>query len=228
MYEHHGEHSHHRTPQVLHTTKAEFEKFAQRVASNPQSTPMALQVGDDFNPPITTIAAPYMNPDRVRRDKSEVLKRVGFPRHGVVFFDLIASFDVDYPNFLLPNCRWGVITIACFQTTFMRERLSEVLRVDDQVYGLVSDAAHKIFKDRSKLLITTSSYPPVIKQWLPVLYSFVNGSTIEHFRHHFLVLFQTLTWQQHKEGLQVTDQDFAMVRFLSTLVDSTQWTLELC
>ncbi|TFK96619.1 hypothetical protein BDV98DRAFT_515367 [Pterulicium gracile] len=77
----------------------------------------------------------------------------------------------------------------------MRERLSEVLRVEEQVHGLVSDAAHKIFKDRSKLLITTSSYSPIIKRWLPVLYSFNNGGTIEHFRHHFLTLFRSLVRQ---------------------------------
>ncbi|TFK96617.1 hypothetical protein BDV98DRAFT_515312 [Pterulicium gracile] len=75
----------------------------------------------------------------------------------------------------------------------MRAHLSEILRINNQVYGLVSDEAHKTFRDRDKLLMTTSTYSPVIKQWLPVLYSFMNGLTTEHYRHHFLVLFQTLT-----------------------------------
>ncbi|TFK97050.1 hypothetical protein BDV98DRAFT_596999 [Pterulicium gracile] len=93
----------------------------------------------------------------------------------------------------------------------MQARLSEILRVDNQVYGLVSDKAHKMFHNQGKLLMTTSTYLPVIKQWLPVLYSFMNGLTSEHYCHHFLVLFQTLTRQRHEDGLQVTDEDFTMV-----------------
>ncbi|TFK95059.1 hypothetical protein BDV98DRAFT_623365 [Pterulicium gracile] len=65
MYKHHGKRSHNCIPQILHTTKAEFKKFAQRVVLNLQLPPMALQVGNDFNPSITTIDTPYMNPDHV-------------------------------------------------------------------------------------------------------------------------------------------------------------------
>lgn len=158
------------------------------------------------------IAAPYTNPDHVRKDKQKVLETSGLPRHGDSFFNSIISFDVENPDFSLPDGKYGAVTIVCFQSTFMRERLSEVLRVEEQVHGLVSDAAHKIFKDRSKLLITTSSYSPIIKRWLPVLYSFNNGGTIEHFRHHFLTLFRSLVRQRNDEGLQVTENDFTMVR----------------
>lgn len=46
---------------------------------------------------------------------------------------------------------------------------------------------------------------------MPVLYLFVNGSTAEHFCHHFLTLFQTLARQCHYKGLSVTDEDFTIV-----------------
>lgn len=172
---------------------------------------MALQVGDNFNPPVTDISAIYLNLDRICQDKLKVLGESGLPQGGDMLFDSIGSFDLAHPDFLIPDTRTGLITVFCFQTPFMQARLSEILRVDNQVYGLVSDEAHKMFHNQGKLLMTTSTYLPVIKQWLPVLYSFMNGLTSEHYCHHFLVLFQTLTRQRHEDGLQVTDEDFTMV-----------------
>lgn len=216
-YEHFGEHKHPKPPHFLHILEVQSERFSQSVKPRLHTAPIAFQVGDAHNPSVMDVSPVFGNIERVRKEKRKIAQASGYPSNGNSLFDATTKFDVDYPNFLIGDCSIGVITVISFQTQFMRERLSEVLLVEGQVHGLVSDAAHKIFADRSKLLISSCTYDPLLRRWVPILLTWSNGGTSEHYSRHFLVLFQSLARQRHLEGRNVTDQDFTTVRTLSSL-----------
>lgn len=60
--------------------------------------------------------------------------------------------------------------------------------VGDPVNGFVSDATHKFWRDRGALLVTTSVFARQMHQWVPVMVTYSNGATAQHYEHHFLAL----------------------------------------
>ncbi|KAJ6543120.1 hypothetical protein B0H19DRAFT_1239236 [Mycena capillaripes] len=100
------------------------------------------------------------------------------------------------------------------RSPFMASRLIKSMPTDDNdaIGGLVSDAAHRYWRIGNSLLIITSTYEPVhLKCWVPVLITYSNGGTAEHYRIHFFELFWSFAEQADKRRVAVTDEMLANV-----------------
>jgi hypothetical protein len=97
------------------------------------------------------------------------------------------------------------------QSPFMASQLVQNSILDGPVNGLVSDAAHGYWADRNSLLIITSCHSPLLFCWVPVIFSYSNGATAEHYKVHFLALLQSISHEAVRRGVEIQDEMFAGV-----------------
>lgn len=96
--------------------------------------------------------------------------------------------------------------------TMISQLVKDSSQAEGSVNGIVSDAAHGYWRERASLLIVSSSYSVDLHAWIPALLSYSNGATHEHFRLHFLTLFQSIAREKREHGLIFTDEDLSNVR----------------
>ena len=84
--------------------------------------------------------------------------------------------------------------------------------LDGPINRLVNDAAHGWWKERNSLLMVTSFYCPNLFCWVPGILSYTNGASGEHFKYHFLGVFQSIAHEAELRKFPVIDQLFAGVR----------------
>ena len=77
---------------------------------------------------------------------------------------------------------------------------------------MVTDAAHGFWKDKSWVLMITSVFSPVLKRWMPILMSFMDGGLTEYYQIHFITTFQTIASQALQKGINIKDTMFVIVR----------------
>ncbi|KAG1894497.1 uncharacterized protein F5891DRAFT_1062517 [Suillus fuscotomentosus] len=61
------------------------------------------------------------------------------------------------------------------------------------------------------LLIISSTYSALLACWVPGLMTYANGGSAEHYRLHFLVLFNSMADECEKHGREVNDELFGNV-----------------
>ncbi|KIK62220.1 hypothetical protein GYMLUDRAFT_242903 [Collybiopsis luxurians FD-317 M1] len=83
--------------------------------------------------------------------------------------------------------------------------------VEDPLHGILSDAAHKYWEDPNGHLIVSSIFSPLLVKWVPVLFTYANGATIDHYQYHFLILIQRVAQTAIEWGLAINDDIFAGV-----------------
>jgi len=57
----------------------------------------------------------------------------------------------------------------------------------------------------------TSVFSPVLKRWMPILMSFMDGGSTEYYRIHFIITFQTIATQALQKGINLKDTMFSIV-----------------
>jgi hypothetical protein len=77
--------------------------------------------------------------------------------------------------------------------------------------GIVTDAAHKFWKERNALLITSSAYSEFMESWVPIACSYSNGASAGHYEVHFQTLFAGIEAEKKKSGMMVVDDDLKQV-----------------
>ncbi|THU92639.1 hypothetical protein K435DRAFT_671797 [Dendrothele bispora CBS 962.96] len=108
----------------------------------------------------------------------------------------------------------GGITVIAFHTDWMRNQLLPKDELQSSLFpvqGLVTDGAHKFWSNQKSILIMTSSYSPVIDFWVPGMFSFSNGATAEHYRHHFYAVFLGIDEAATAAGMVLENEFFVMV-----------------
>jgi hypothetical protein len=192
-----------------------------------------LQVGAPGREPVTHISPIFHNSHRVSHEKSKAKKQLlGSTRANDVY---------NLQNFLQENSAivpfedlsLGLLSI---QTNFMRSvaamDIEMPIRLDDPsqagdpetpdpVGGFVTDAAHGFWKDKACMLIITLCYCYLMRRWHPVVISWATGQGHEHYRQHFLVLFDGLLREAKRLGLTLVDEWFANVCLSSCLIVAT-------
>ncbi|KAF5313015.1 hypothetical protein D9619_002316 [Psilocybe cf. subviscida] len=212
-YIHQGIHDHKRPGQVLHLLPEERRRFEDIVQQNPDARPSALVTGppgiDGPQESVAKISPLLINADRVAKERDKV-KNIPSDGGGDQFIKAFADFDRDHPGFVVGS-KLGDVTVISFQTPTMESILIKPDLLEKPVNGIVSDATHKWFKDGSSFLIVSSVYCPELSSWAPVLMSFSNGQTTEHFRYHFKALFRIIAKQAVMHAITLNDNLFAMV-----------------
>ena len=59
--------------------------------------------------------------------------------------------------------------------------------------------------------VLTSVYSPELACWLPGLMSFTNGASADHFKWHFLALFESIAEEVEWRKITIDDELFAGV-----------------
>lgn len=183
---------------------------------NPDARPSALVSGppgiDGPQESVAKISPLLINGDRVAKERAKV-KNIPSDGGGDQFIKAFAEFDRDHPGFVVGS-KLGDVTVISFQTPTMESLLIKPDLLEKPVNGIVSDATHKWFRDGGSLLFVSSVYCPDLSSWAPVLMSFSNRQTTEHFRYHFKALFRSIAKQAAMHGIKLDDALFAMVRFI--------------
>ncbi|KAF5379467.1 hypothetical protein D9615_006598 [Tricholomella constricta] len=219
-YSHEGEHFH-RPPHKLHLLPEEGDRFEALVKSHPKAGPLQLIVGvPGVHGPgdsVADISDVLLNADRVSKERKSVKR--GADTDGDSFIRAFSDFEVNHPGFIIASTL-GRVTVISLQTKFMRSQLLKEEILNEPVNGMVNDAAHGWWKERTSLLMVTSTYCPVLSCWVPGMLSFTNGATTDHFMHHFLAVFQGIVDEAEVHGMEIEDRLFAGVKSLEI---SNKW-----
>ena len=211
-----GSHSHDRPPRLLHLSNNENEKFRQVVNQHPNTGPLGLIVGvpgiDGPGQSVADISDALLNANRVSKERLKIKNSVsgGTGGNADSFVAAFSQFDEDHPNFVRLSVL-GKIAVISMQTAFMASRVIHDDIDDSPINGLVNDAAHGWWQSKNCLLMVTSSYCLALHCWVPVLFSYTNGASALHFKHHFLTLFRSIALQAESQMVAVEDHLFAGV-----------------
>lgn len=210
-----GFHSHDRPPRLLHLSNDEKDKFRALVNQYPKTGPLGLIVGvpgiDGPGQSVADISDALLNADRVSKERLKI-KNIPGGKGGNAdsFVTSFSQFDDEHPNFVRLSVL-GKVSVISMQTPFMASQLIHGDIDDSPINGLVNDAAHGWWQSKNCLLMITSIYCLVLHCWVPVLFSYTNGASTTHFKHHFLTLFQSIAMQAESQMIAVTDRLFAGV-----------------
>ncbi|KAG6916293.1 hypothetical protein DXG01_007490 [Tephrocybe rancida] len=146
---------------------------------------------------------------------------------GDSFIDKFTMFETTHPDFVV-LAAMGKTTVVSTQTSFMCSQLVKDQELNGPINGLVSDAAHGWWAVHNHLLMVTSVYCPVLLCWVPALLSFTNGASAQHFKYHFLALFQSISDEAEERQIEVEDRLLAgnastIARNYPKLKDWVEW-----
>ncbi|KAI9090013.1 hypothetical protein DFS34DRAFT_585361, partial [Phlyctochytrium arcticum] len=195
VFRHVGVHLHEKPPAGI-PLKTEVEEFNQRVANNPERKPLQHLVGrtldpNDANAPISNISDSFLNRDRVAYLRKKVLIELDLWKSGSggsLIHDL-RQMEEEFGVQIASSSLQGANTHISIYTPFQQERVNDVdpLGVDGRtILGILTDMTYSFFADG--YLISSVVYCHQVSRWVPVLYTFVEGQTTEHYEAHFLVL----------------------------------------
>lgn len=213
-YTHNNFHFHPRPTHEVHLSPRAEVLFSELVTYHPTAKPMALVVGlptihGPHGPSVAEIAAPLVNAKRVVYEKKKLQR--GNPLSGSNFLKQFSLFKVESPAFVVQERFDGGLTVISLQTQFMKEQLAKDPIADKPLNGLVSDGAHGWFADRNEILIVSSTYSLALLCWVPVLFSYSDGASADHFAWHFLALFKSIYERAQDKDIAALLLHFATV-----------------
>ncbi|KAH6876457.1 hypothetical protein BKA70DRAFT_1240161 [Coprinopsis sp. MPI-PUGE-AT-0042] len=196
-----GYHNHPRPTHVLHMTASESKRFTEFVTRNPRAGPTRMFAGlpDETGQlrSAADISPALSHPDRISKEKQRVKR----------------GQRAD-----------GSTTVLCLQTPWMQSQLAADIddgaepfllrlevRKDGAINGILTDAAHGWWKDRTNLLIVTSLFCTRLCHWVPTLFSYSNGATSKHYEVHFLALMESTAEICKEKGIELKPTFFASV-----------------
>jgi len=207
-----GIHAHHRPGRVLHLLNDERERFETLVKAHPNTGPLGLIVGvPGLTGPgesVADISDVFLNADRVSKERQKIKNHT--ESGGDNFIAAFAKFTEEYPGFVIDSTL-GKVTVISVQTSFMQSILFKEFRLDGPVNGTVNDAAHGWWKECNSLLMITSAYSPVLLRWVPGVISYTNGASAQHFKYHFIGVFQSIAREADGRKVSLDDSMFAGV-----------------
>ena len=216
-YEQNGSHDHDRPPRILHLSKAEQQKFVQLVEQHPKTGPRGLVVGVPAlggpGQSAADISPALLNIDRVAKERQKVKKERDHGTNGDEFIASFARFTTEHADFVVLETM-GSVTVIALQSPFMASQLVREEKLDLPINGFVNDAAHGWWKERNYLLMITSVYSPELACWIPGLMSFTNGASADHFKWHFLALFESIAEEARWREMTINDELFAGVGYI--------------
>ncbi|KAJ3553499.1 hypothetical protein NP233_g12629 [Leucocoprinus birnbaumii] len=223
---HSGVHHHARPPYPIHLLPKEREEFEDMVINNPSAGPSNLQFGvrtlKGPGKSVKDISMALHSKGRTTYELNRACKEHAPPDPTAVFKEM-QKFNEAYPNFVKFSCTVPE-NVMCMQTSFMQSQMIH-MNTDNEVDmaagmmgqsfdmgpGMSADAAHKFWSDNRWALMVSCGFSVDLKCWMPVLMTFLGGGTIEHYRLHFLTLFQSIATAIEGKGGKVRDDMFAMV-----------------
>ncbi|KZV85156.1 hypothetical protein EXIGLDRAFT_841658 [Exidia glandulosa HHB12029] len=117
------------------------------------------------------------------------------------------EFDQQHPG-LLVSTKIGAATVFCMQSAFMRELSLRDKRLPGPLNAHVTDACHGFWRVKNDVLIISSAYSERLRCWVPIVLSYSDGQTSDHYAAHFEAYFDGLAAQAEADSVLVTDDLF--------------------
>ncbi|EGG01138.1 uncharacterized protein MELLADRAFT_92641 [Melampsora larici-populina 98AG31] len=224
LLRHQGTHQHD-WPESKKADPISKEKLKERVINDTKTGPLGLKVGlahlgNDPVHSVTDIHSSFGNADRLGYLRQMYLVEAGImtdtrdPEAGDKW--LCTFMDWERKGLkVVSSSVAGPDAHITFQTGWMAEVLVEPdKKSDTYTGGLLSNVTYRFFK--IGYLLTTSKYCETIKRWVPVLFSWLNGLTAEHYKVHFKNLLQQIqktTLSEKSKGMMVEQVvDFSLAQ----------------
>ncbi len=205
VWEHCGHHRHPRPPGGR-ISPPEQEALDQQVVRRPEASVHQLRTGDAApgSVPLAQINPRLADPRSARYEVSKSQTRLGLQpaataKGGLaVLHDLGALTSKHGVRFIVESSFSGP-TYFVLQTPFMVSIIEESVRdwvlqdmsgPDAGRHGFVTDGDQSFF--RQGTLLATCAFSTTLAQWVPVLYSWVDGLDTDHHRPHFRRLNQAI------------------------------------
>ena len=209
-----GDHNHARPGHILHISKTERVRFETLVNTNPTTGPLGLIVGvPGINGPgesVADISDIFLNAGHVAKERLRTKAKFLFGGDSLIA--AFAKFSAEHPGFVIYS-QLDSVTVISVQSSLMRSQMVKERLLEGPINGLVSDAAHGWWKERTSLLVVSSSYCPDLLCWVPGVLSYTNGASADHFKYHFLGVLQNIAREAELKKHPITDGLFTGVNF---------------
>lgn len=207
VWEHVGDHSEHDRPPGGRLSRREEDQVDEQVNRRHEASAHQLRTGDTGpgSVPLAEISATLANPRSARYQLAQSQGRLGVGPSSPVkgglavmrsFGDLQKKFKT---AFMVDSSIHGPVYVM-MQTSWMDQIIKEAVEdwIDesqtgspDARHGFVTDGDHSFF--RSGVLLATCVFSKILKSWVPVLYTWIDGLDIAHHRPHFRSLNQAVS-----------------------------------
>ncbi|KAJ3870347.1 hypothetical protein F5051DRAFT_434675, partial [Lentinula edodes] len=173
-------HTHSRLPGVVRTTAAEDQRFCTVYENRPNATSTQLMVGapapQGFGPSAADLGQKFSQRAYTSYRLNQEKKKDGNgPTSAFGNLQNLQKWKGKHSTVLCKDYVSSDIVCISLQTEWMQQQtLPDMSDVRDPLHGLLSDAAHKYWEDPNGRLIVTSIYSPLIKKWVPVLFTYAN------------------------------------------------------
>ncbi|KAI9069787.1 hypothetical protein FKP32DRAFT_1547654, partial [Trametes sanguinea] len=163
--------------------------------------------------PASEISPVLLNKDRIKYEQRKIKQTTAALSVGDQFLSAFSRFCEDHAGFVLQSVI-GPVSVISVQTATLRGELvkdAPLSGSDGNLNGIVSDAAHGFWRDRSALLIISSTFSPRLRCWVPGIFSYANGASSAHYKLHFLALFQSMAYEARLRNVPIDDALFSNV-----------------
>lgn len=205
VWEHYGDHSAHARPPGGTLSKAQEDQVDIQVMRKHDANAHELRTGDPGpgSIPLPTIAPTLAAPSSARYQVAQSQVRLGIntgsSKGGLAvmssFADLVKRLSTP---FIIDSSLSGPVYMT-FQTPFMDTVLREAVESwildlaegpEASRHGFVTDGDHTFF--RHGPLLASCAFNSTTREWIPILYSWINGQDKAHHRPHFAHIFQSI------------------------------------
>ena len=160
---------------------------------------------------VADISDVFLNAGRVGKERLKI--KAKSHSGGDSLIAAFAKFSAEHPGFVIYS-QLDSVTVISVQSSLMRSQLVKERLLEGPINGLVSDAAHGWWKERTSLLVVSSTYCPDLLCWVPGVLSYTNGASAEHFKYHFLGVIQSIAREAELKKHPIMDGLFAGVIYL--------------
>jgi hypothetical protein len=213
-------HNHSRHSQVIHMTPQEQADVKKLADEYYDKKPIQLLLGpktaNGRKPGAASLAQAANNPDAWRYHLRRIQGALN-SENGHTFFAQFNAWKATHEQYIkIHACTFAFekVTVIAFNTTWMQDQLlpkDEIKQYMAPVEGLLTDGAHKFWSAPNAILITTTVFSPRLGRWVPGMFSFADGATAEHYKYHFLAVFQSIVEACIAKDVKVEDSMFHMV-----------------
>ncbi|KXN93409.1 hypothetical protein AN958_00328 [Leucoagaricus sp. SymC.cos] len=179
------------------------------VTNHPKATAIGLAHGVEILNGTTTPAGKiddaFINLSRLRNKRTQILGSADNTKGDVM--RALINFMHKNPGFIVEFHLNPLI--VCVRTRFMRDVAVHEEYPEAPLNGMVSDGAHKFFRDQEFILMGSSVFDKTLGRWCPVLFSWMCGAAASQYRLHFLCLFKGI----RERLLELDHRDFNVSNF---------------
>ncbi|EAU81295.2 hypothetical protein CC1G_07225 [Coprinopsis cinerea okayama7 len=211
-WDHVGQHNHPRPPAGSILTPREKQAVDAQVLRRPDAKPLQLRAGDlgPGSQPLGSIHPRLENARAAQYHQKQSKERLGLTSSGsrgdTSLIKSLYGLNEELGEVFLIDSSLHNQAYLVFKTKWMDEVLQDSVDewgsldpIMEERHGFVTDGNHSYFKEG--ILLTSSAFNSLLREWVPVVYTWILGEDIEHHRPHFRHLFKPIIGKVKRDGI---------------------------